>query len=438
MTQYSGRKYDLIVIGSGLAGTAAACFAVTRGLAAAQVSATGGEMTFASGMLDLLALHPTQQQKLWDDPWAGIADLINSAPQHPYARVGVDGIRASMSEFLAFMDSIGLDYRGIPDRNLTLATAAGTLKTTYRVPKSMWGGVVALDQRVPTLLVDFEGMKDFSAGMMVEVLRSRWPGLRALRIPCPLPFPGVDRHNLLLADAIESEEVRRALADAIRPHLAGAQQVGMPSVLGVRSTARIVADLEERLGVGIFEIPTLPPSVPGLRMREALDAALLARGAQLLGGRQVIETRADGRRCAGITVGASEWRETIEADGVILATGRFLGGGLAAGRTGIVETVFGLPVVQPQSRSLWHCEQFLDNRGHAINQAGLAIDDQFRPLGADGGFAFENLFAAGSVLAHQDWVRTKSGAGLAIATAYGAVGSFLRYRVGVSRQKRPQ
>ena len=39
-------------------------------------------------------------------------------------------------------------------------------------------------------------------------------------------------------------------------------------------------------------------------------------------------------------------------------------------------------------------------------------------------FAFENVFAAGSVLAHQDWIRTKSGAGLAIATAYGAVNAF--------------
>ena len=38
--------------------------------------------------------------------------------------------------------------------------------------------------------------------------------------------------------------------------------------------------------------------------------------------------------------------------------------------------------------------------------------------------AFENLFAAGSILAHPDWMRQKCGAGLAIATAYGAVKAF--------------
>ena len=139
--------------------------------------------------------------------------------------------------------------------------------------------------------------------------------------------------------------------------------------------------------------------------------------------------RTDGRRCTAITTGSAEWQETLEAEGIILATGRFLGGGLTAGRNGIRETLFGLPVAQPPARDLWHRDRFLDHRGHPVNEAGLEIDDQFRPLGTDRSFALENLFAAGSVLAHQDWVRTKSGAGLAIATAYGAVESFLRRRL---------
>jgi hypothetical protein len=33
------------------------------------------------------------------------------------------------------------------------------------------------------------------------------------------------------------------------------------------------------------------------------------------------------------------------------------------------------------------------------------------------------LFAAGSILAHQDWMRMKCGSGLALSTAYAAVNS---------------
>ncbi len=424
----SSPEFDLIVIGSGLAGTAATCFAVSRGLRTAQVSATGGEVTFASGLLDLLGTYPPKEQRLWDDPWAGLAALIDDSPQHPYAKVGIAVISEAMQEFLGFAEAAGLNYCGWPDRNVTLATAAGTLKTTYRVPRSMWCGVSALQEKLPTVLLDFDGMKDFSARLMVEVLHPHWPALRAQRVPFPQAFLGADRPNLMLAEALESPAVRAELAHTIRPHLGDARMVGMPAVLGVRAATEVVSDLENQLGVGVFEIPTLPPSVPGQRMREALDDALVRQSALLLNGRQVHAVHTDGRRCTGITIGTGQSRETLLGDGIILATGRFLGGGLAAGRDGIRETVFGLPLTQPPNRALWYREQFFDRRGHPVHEAGLEIDDHFRPLGTDGDFAFENVFAAGSVLAHQDWIRTKSGAGLAIATACAAVNASSRYR----------
>jgi glycerol-3-phosphate dehydrogenase subunit B len=80
-----------------------------------------------------------------------------------------------------------------------------------------------------------------------------------------------------------------------------------------------------------------------------------------------------------------------------------------------------IPVSQPENRSCWHRESFLDPKGHAINLAGIEVDNRFRPLTAAGRPVYDNLFAAGSILAHQDWIRTKSGTGLAVATAYGAV-----------------
>lgn len=430
MKYYSSRKFDLVVVGSGLAGSAAACFATKRGLRVAQVSASGGEMAFASGVLDVLHIFPPGEQKRWDNPWEGVAALAAASPRHPYARLGAGIIRGAMEEFVEFLRGAGLEYRGLPDRNVTIPTAAGTAKTTYRVPQSMWNGVAALEGKLPTLLVDFTGMKDFNAGMIAEVLRPEWPDLRSIRVPFPKPLMGVDRPNLVLAEALESESVLAGIAEAVWPQLGNARMIGMPAVLGLRSAPQVVADLEERLGVGVFEIPTLPPSVPGCRLREAVDAALVRDGVEVLQGRRALSVRTDGRRCAGIVTGAEEWRETLEADGIVLATGRFLGGGLSASQEGIAETLFGLPVTHPGKRTLWHRDRFLDHRGHPVNEAGLEIDARFRPLGKDGAFAFENVFAAGSILAHQDWVRTKSGAGLAVSTALAAVEAFLRLRTG--------
>jgi glycerol-3-phosphate dehydrogenase subunit B len=46
-------------------------------------------------------------------------------------------------------------------------------------------------------------------------------------------------------------------------------------------------------------------------------------------------------------------------------------------------------------------------------------------LDRKGRTASENLYAAGSILAHHDWMRMKCGSGLAIATAYAAVNALV-------------
>jgi glycerol-3-phosphate dehydrogenase subunit B len=92
------------------------------------------------------------------------------------------------------------------------------------------------------------------------------------------------------------------------------------------------------------------------------------------------------------------------------------------------ESLLDLPVYQPGDRSLWHRRDFLHPAGHPLNLAGLRVDNRFRPADAVGKAVYPAVFAAGSVLAHQDWIRQKCGSGLAIATAYGAVDGYCRTR----------
>jgi glycerol-3-phosphate dehydrogenase subunit B len=419
-------KADLIVIGRGLAGMAATAFAVERGLRTVQVGLNWGELPFASGVLDLLGIHPVEQETHWEDPWSGIAALLRDCPEHPYARLGLGNIRKGLEEFLEYLHRAGLPYVGWPDDNAVLATCAGTLKTTYKVPETMWPGVTGFKERISTLIVDFTGMKDFSGRQMVETIGPRWPGLRSQRLN--FPARGVDGQNVLMAEALGIQEVRTALAAAIRPVLNGAELVGMPAILGLQDSGVVADDLTKQIGVPVFEIPTLPPSVPGIRLKETIERELERGGSTLVAGRRVLAVTSDNRRCEGVVVEQGTSRETLEARGVVLATGRFLGGGLVGSRRGIRETLLDLPVHQPESRQDWHRADFLDPRGHPVNRAGLEVDDLFRPLGSNGSCAFENLFAAGSVLAHQDWMRMKCGAGIAIATAYGAVQSFIECR----------
>ena len=89
--------------------------------------------------------------------------------------------------------------------------------------------------------------------------------------------------------------------------------------------------------------------------------------------------------------------------------------------TSLAGELIGLPLRQPAGRAAWFREDYLDPQGHALNRAGVPVDAGFRPLDADGRPVDPRLFAAGSILSDQDWVRSRSGAGLAIASAWGAV-----------------
>jgi glycerol-3-phosphate dehydrogenase subunit B len=228
-----------------------------------------------------------------------------------------------------------------------------------------------------------------------------------------------------MAEALRSAKVQSELAHTISPFLDGAELVGMPAILGLQRSAAVAANLEGLLGVPVFEIATMPPSVPGLRLKQAIEQEVLRGGAVLFSNRRASRVDTSAPRCVRVVLEAGQSQEIVGASGVVLATGRFLGGGLTAGREGIRETLLDLPVHQPETRQDWHRHHFLDSRGHPANRAGLEVDDLFRPLGSNGKAAYENVFAAGSVLAHQDWKRMKCGAGLAISSAYGAVKSFI-------------
>ena len=425
MTDLKSIECDLCIIGSGLAGMAAAFFAAARDLRVTQMGHTG-EIIFASGLLDLLGVHPVAEKRCWNDPWAAIDALVRDLPNHPYARLKKGDIKAAFDEILTFLEETGLAYHRNADRNTGVLTSLGTIKSTYAVPHTMWQGVRALAEKPACLIVDIRGLKGFSARQIAAALKTDWPGLRSARIS----FPDSDHLNEMytehMANALLLPHNREKLARIIKPLVKESKIIGLPAILGLYRTREVISQLEDLIGVPIFEIPTIPPSIPGLRLKEAFERGLRSKGVQYFSLTKALKVRQTAASRFETRIGRDDVEHIVDSRGVILASGRFIGGGLHADRTRIRETIFDLPVYQPDSRRKWHRRDFLDSRGHSINQAGLEIDDAFRPLNDLGDPAFETLFAAGSILAHNDWKRLKCGAGLAIATAFGAVNAFIQ------------
>jgi glycerol-3-phosphate dehydrogenase subunit B len=415
----------LMVIGAGMAGTAAALFAARRGIDTVQAGRTG-ETLYASGLFDLYGVSHGNPGVLIDDPWQGLTRLRQDYPRHPLCRPSVQQIRSALDRLTEFLTDAGLHYAGYADKNARVITSVGTVKRTFRVPLTMWAGVRALEEKAPCLIVDIQGLRGFSAVQIVSALKPAWQGLTAASIELAWENRLGPKYAEHIARGLEVTAARRELAEAIRPHLGRADYVGLPAVLGIHDTEGVRRDLEMMLGRPVFEIPTMPPAVAGVRLKEIFDVHLPRLGVKSFFHHSVlsIRRRADGRFV--LEVGKTAPETTVVADNVLLATGRFLGKGLVAERQGIREALLNLPVRQPENRGGWHREEFLDPRGHGINQAGIEVDDRFRPVQPDGRPVYENLYAAGTILAHQDWMRSKSGTGLAVATAYGAIESMFQ------------
>ncbi len=423
-TDHPAHSCQLLIIGAGMAGVAAALFAARRGIGTVQVGRTG-ETLYASGLFDLYGVAHSRDRMPVDDPWQGLRQLIQDHPEHPFSRLSIDQIRTAMDQLTTFMGDIGHPYMGYPDRNARLITSIGSIKRTFRVPATMWAGVRALEEKAAGLIVDIWGLRGFSARQMVGTLAPGWPNLTAATIDLPRGKGLGPKYAEHMARGLDVAAARRELADAIAPHLGAATVVGLPAILGMQDPAGACKELENRLGCPVFEIPTMPPAVAGVRLKESFDTHLPRLGIKTFFHHTVstVRRRADGR--FSVEIGQTTPDTTIVAEAVLLATGRFLGKGLVADRRGIREPLLDLPVRQPDNRGCWHRESFLDPRGHAINLAGLEVDDRFRPVTPAGRLIDANLFAAGTILAHQDWVRTKSGTGLAVATAYGAIEAVL-------------
>lgn len=409
-------RVQLAIVGSGLAGFAASVFALDRGLTTAQIGSTGA-IAYTTGYFDLLGMH---DQALVSDPWDGLAKLRAGEPGHPLARIDAGAIRTAFGRFTEAVTEMGVGYTAPGERNLFALLPTGSAKPTCSVPRTMIAGVDALREKKRTLIVDFVGLHGFSAKEFAANFAGRWPMLSAARLGFPDMETGAEVFPEVMARALQVPANRVRLAERIGAVLGDAEAIGLPAVLGVHRPDLVHAEMERLTGVPVFEIPTMPPAVPGLRLREMFEQAFPARGLALVPQRKAerIDFGADG---IDLHFHDNFGAVSVSAGAAILATGRFLSGGLVAARDGIRETLLDIPVDQPTSRDDWYREHYFDPRGHAINRCGVDVDDRFRPLGANGAPVDARLFAAGVLLSRQDWVRQRCGAGIAIATAYKAV-----------------
>ena len=412
--------FDAVVIGAGTAGLVAGARLAEGGARVCVLAKGVGSTHLAPGTIDVLGYAPERV----DDPARALGDLIAARPDHPYALLGVDAVAEALRWFgerVAQGPLPGYRYTGGLERNHLLPTAVGALRPSTLVPETMAGGDAPSLGRV--CVVGSRVLRDFHAALCAANLAKA--GIEARAIEIEIEVERADQNALGLARRFDDPAWRAAFAAQLVAVLGADERVALPAVLGSKDPYGVWTDLEKRLGRPVFEIPTLPPSVPGMRMFEILRSTLRGAGGRLVLGSEVVGAERENGRVTAVNAHASGRDVRYVAPSFVLATGGFASGGIELDsrwvtREGALDLPLrGLPGPgEPRFTSTYLAEQ-------PMARVGVAVDGALRAEGA------ENVLVAGASLPGAVPWQEGSGEGIALSSGHRAAEVVLAEGAGV-------
>jgi len=408
--------HDTVVVGAGLAGLTAALRLTEHGQHVVIVARGVGATHLAPATIDVLGYVGEERV---DSPAKALTKLFERSPDHPYRRVTREQLEASLEWFSARVARLG--FAGSLDENLLLPTAIGVAKPSAFAARTMIGGDLRAGGRF--LFVGFRGFKDFHPFLIADNLAyARLPvplTARALELALPADRLG-DLGGRRLAERFDNSHFSDWLVDSLEHKVHPDERVGLPAVLGLRKADETWQELESRLERQVFEVPTLPPSIPGMRLFDSLTRELRAAGVRVVLGATAVGAKTRDGQIEAVEVANASGTVSYPAQSVVLASGGFASGGLELDSRGSTrETVFDLPVVGvPDAGPARFAPRYFDDQ--PLASAGVAVDEHFRPVNGDGSPVYTNLHAAGAILGGAVPWKEKSGTGISIATGYAA------------------
>ena len=358
------RSFDVLVIGGGAAGVAAALAAAARGRRVALVRAGPGATALAAGG--------------WRGPMpAGLGRALEAAGlpheppagplPHPHGDLRRHDLAAPAQAAAVLEDgALVCGILGLPG-----FTAPALAR--------LWGDAARVRLAVATL----------DAGPLT---------------------PPAGWSPIALAATLEREPgpLADALARAVRE--TGATRAILPPVLGLEQGEAVRGTLAAAAGVPVGEMLGVPPSVPGWRLDRALLAAAEAHGVEVVAGRAGAPEVA-GRRIVAVRVRADDGAELrLAARAVVLATGKFVGGGIVADAR-LREPALGCPVWVEHLGSAFDAPEPLAltrperEAPQPLLGAGVRDDGGGRPVDRRGDVVYTNVRVAGSIRAGVETAR---------------------------------
>ncbi|GEM_PF-1591536 len=423
---------DILIIGGGWAGFAAAIEATSQGHTVILVEKAPGATLLSSGAIDIADSSLSSHYFFFEEHLPiekNLEELIRRENKHPYTVLAKHFGFGALLDFIRdaihhTTHALSLHWAGDLERNRLQITNFGNLKPTALVQESMADANVLSMNQAKVLVVGIRGFAPFSSRFIEDYLLE-------IQAEQPIPYiqfagnlnldiPGLEGRSSLsaleIALKLDQEEIFVPFAQSLLSYLQGKvyTHVILPPVMGLVNTELIIRTLKRITGLKVAETLAAQINIPGLRLQNAIHQACESKGIQIVSG-EVKNMMSHQAKLYGLELESNEKLIRLNAKSFILASGKFIGGGIQA-KEGFKEKILGAPLnILPHiSPSLLTSSDIFAPQ--EIWKIGLHTDELFHPSLPGGVGFYENVFAAGSVLPGYDYIHGRCGGGFAIAT----------------------
>ena len=418
-------KYNSIIIGGGLAGLTSAIRCAEAGLKTALISAGDSALTFASGSIDVLGIRPNNS--LVQYPFE---EIIHLPPGHPYQKMGADLVKQSLLFFAGQMAKAGIEMSHHGQQNHSRLTALGALRPSWLSQSGT--RTLSIAEPAASLrriaIINIAGFRDFQPALVAAGMKKHpeFAGIEFTVADIKAETLNISARNayelrslelarLLKRDLFSQPKGLTIFASAIQKAAGNTDLVVLPSVLGIEQGNELISQLKAQTGLHICELGTLPPSLPGMRMANALKQRYRELGGLLLEGDEVRSGCFKNEQLQSIKTRLNP-HIPLEARHFILATGSFFSRGLDSSRSSLFDKTFNLDVIEAGQREQWSKEHLLNGSQHSFSYFGVETSKCFNPY--MNGKVISNLYCAGGVLGGFNSVTEASAGGIAISTGW--------------------
>ena len=428
-------NFDTIIIGGGMAGLTCALRCLESGLKTAVIASGQSALHFSSGSIDVLSHTP--QGKQVTQPFAELENFKNQYPNHPYGKLNTSCIVNALNWYQETLRNAGISLTSHQNHhNHMRLTPLGTFKPTWLSQEFVHQFPLSLNEHSfkKLVLVSIDGFRDFQPELAADNLKQldafKHTDIKTANVELnafkQLTRNHCELRSIDLARIIKDENQLSELAMSLLKHANKDDLVVIPAIFGTDNGLELLSKLQSMTGLRLCEVPTMPPSLLGIRLEEAMLRQFTRQGGTLIRGTQVIKGEFDSTENSNSTKNKALTLKKIYTNSMadmplsakqfVLASGSFFSQGLKSDTHSISEPVFNLDLHHPSVRSEWHSPQFFDQNPHPFLAMGVETDEQFRPR--INNRLVENLYCAGAVLAHYNPIFEGNGSGVAISTGY--------------------